>query len=204
MTAHRIANKTVSAYILNGSDRLLRLERRALMFLMAWLIVLVLLNVVTRQLRMPLYWVDEACVYSVVWLTFIGASAMTRLKMDFAVTMLTDKLPTKAQALSKVAASCLVFAFGLAMLTMCWLWMDPIGIAKAGFDARVFSGATFNFLYSEKTQTLNWPVWLVQLIMPIFSATFTLHALANLIEESGLQACRTHHEFQLAAIDGVN
>jgi hypothetical protein len=47
-----------------------------------------MLNVVTRYSGVPLYWVDEASVYCVVWLTFIGASAMTRLRLDFAVTLL--------------------------------------------------------------------------------------------------------------------
>lgn len=189
---------------LDTSDCILKVERWALMFLMGWLLVLVLLNVVTRQLRIPLYWVDEACIYSVVWLSFIGASAMTRLKMDFAVALLTEKLSGKLKKIMQSAAATLVLLFGLAMLGMCWLWMDPIGIAKAGFDARVFSGNTFNFLYSERTQTLDWPTWLVQIIMPLFSLTFTLHALANLIEDLGLRPSRIHSEFKLANVDGVN
>ena len=43
-------------------------------------------------LYFPIYWIDEFAVYSVVWLTFIGASAMTRLRLDFAVTMMTERL----------------------------------------------------------------------------------------------------------------
>jgi len=201
-TQHRL--HSVCSTLQNTSDRLLRLECRALTVLLGWLLLLILLNVVTRSISLPLYWVDEAAVYSVVWLTFVGASAMTRLRMDFSVTMLSDKLTTKSAKLAKCISTAFVFLFGLAMVAMCWLWMDPVGIAKAGFDARVFSGETFNFLYTERTQTLNWPTWLLQLILPIFSLTFSLHALANLLEDLGLVEKREHTEFQMANAEAVN
>lgn len=195
---------SVCSMLQNTSDRLLRLECRALTVLLGWLLLLILLNVVTRGISLPLYWVDEAAVYSVVWLTFVGASAMTRLRMDFSVTMLSDKLTTKSAKLAKCISTGFVFLFGLAMVAMCWLWMDPVGIAKAGFDARVFSGETFNFLYTERTQTLNWPTWLLQLILPIFSLTFSVHALANLLEDLGWVERREHTEFQMASAEAVN
>ena len=66
---------------------------------------------------------------------------------------------------------------------MCWLWMDPVGLARAGFDARKFAGETFNFLYTERTQTLNWPTWVVYLTLPIFAVSMTIHGLANLLED---------------------
>jgi TRAP-type C4-dicarboxylate transport system permease small subunit len=191
-------------WVLDASDMLLALEKRVLMFLMGWELLLILLNVVTRYGGVPLYWVDEAAVYSVVWLTFIGASAMTRLRMDFAVTLLTDKLGARTAKAAKCLSTLLVLSFGLAMVAMCWLWMDPVGIARAGFDARAYSGESFNFLYSERTQTLNWPVWVVQLVLPIFALTFSLHALANLVEDLGLQPQRDHSGAGLANADAVN
>ena len=91
--------------VLDASDIVLRLERHLLTGLMGLLMALVMLNVVTRYGGFPLYWVDEASVYCVVWLTFVGASAMTRLRLDFAVTLLTDKLGVKAVRIAKAAAS---------------------------------------------------------------------------------------------------
>ena len=106
------------------------------------LTALILVNVVTRYTGFPIYWVDESAVYSVVWLTFIGASAMTRLRLDFAVTLLTDKLGARGPSASprSIATLAGVLLFGLALLAMCWLWMDPVGIARAGFDAKEFAG----------------------------------------------------------------
>ncbi len=172
-----------------------------LMFLLSGLI---LLNVVTRYTGMPIYWIDESAVYSVVWLTFIGASAMTRLRLDFAVTMLTERLPEGQQKIAKMIATGLVVIFGVALAVMCWLWMDPLGLAKAGFDAREFAGQTFNFLYTERTQTLNWPTWVLYLILPLFAVTMTVHGLANLVEDMEIVPRAKLKGFVLSDVDGVN
>lgn len=190
--------------VLDASDALLRVERWLLTFAMSFLTALILLNVVTRYSGMPLYWVDEAAVYTVVWLTFIGASVMTRLRMDFAVTMLTDKLSTRNAQRAKVIATAGVLFFSVALLAMCWLWMDPIGIASKGFDAKEYAAESFNFLYTEHTQTLEWPVWVLQLIMPIFALCMTLHALANLLEDLHLAPKRQHPGFTATNADAVN
>ncbi|MCZ2498834.1 TRAP transporter small permease subunit [Xylophilus sp. Kf1] len=191
-------------WVLNASDALLRLERWLLTFLMALLTALILLNVVTRYSGFPLYWVDEASVYAVVWLTFVGASAMTRLRLDFAVTMVTDKLGEKNARIARVVATGGVLMFALALLAMCWIWMDPVGIARKGFDAREYAAESFNFLYTERTQTLEWPVWVLQLIMPIFALCMSLHALANLLEDLRLAPRRKHSAFSAANPEAVN
>ncbi|ODT46746.1 MAG: C4-dicarboxylate ABC transporter permease [Methylobacterium sp. SCN 67-24] len=168
------------------SGRWLRLEHRAIQGLMFLLSVLILLNVATRYAGRPIYWIDESAVYSVVWLTFIGASAMTRMRLDFAVTMLTERFSERGAAIFRIIATLGVLLFGIGLLVMCWLWLDPVGIAQAGFDAREYAGQSFNFIYTERTQTLNWPTWVIYLIMPLFALSMSLHALANLFEDLGL------------------
>jgi TRAP-type C4-dicarboxylate transport system permease small subunit len=171
--------------VVAASSALLAAERAAIMALMMLLAGLVLLNVVTRYAGRPIYWVDEACVYAIVWLTFIGASTMTRMRLDFAVGMLTEQLSPQGQALAKRIATFAVVVFALLLGWMCWLWLDPVGIAGAGFDAKKFAGQSFNFIYTERTQTLGWPNWVFYLIMPIFAACLLVHALANLLEDLG-------------------
>lgn len=186
------------------SAGLLAIERLAIMGFMGLLAGLILLNVVTRYSGVPIYWIDESSVYSVVWLTFIGASAMTRLRLDFAVSMLTERLSERWRKVAKVIATGMVVTFGVALAAMCWLWMDPPGIAAAGFDARAFAGETFNFLYTERTQTLNWPTWVLYMILPIFAVSMTVHGLANLVEDIGLVPPAPIRGFVLSDIDGVN
>ena len=70
-------------------------------------------------------------------------------------------------------------AFGLLLIWFCWTWFDPVNLWSAGFDTRTFQGATFNFIYAEPTTTLGIrKVWL-WLIIPVFAAGFTLHAVSN-------------------------
>ncbi len=188
-------------WLQQASAAILRVERVALMLLMGALTLTILLNVVTRYSGVPIYWVDEAAVYLVVWLCFVGASAMTRLRLDFAVTLLTDYLGERMARRVKALATAGVLIFGLAMLAMCWLWMDPLGIARYGFDAREYAAESFNFLYTERTQTLNWPTWLVQLILPLFALGFSTHAAANLVEDLGLQPRATIAGFDLGSAE---
>lgn len=168
------------------SERLLLLERYAVAVLMTLLSGAILLNVATRYLGAPIYWIDEFAVYCMVWLTFFGASAMTRLRLDFAVTMMTERLSQRMRDLCRVLATGMVMVFSLSLVAMCWLWLDPVGIASAGFDARVFSGSTFNFVYTERTQTLNWPTWVLYMILPVFALSVTIHGLANMLEDMGV------------------
>jgi TRAP-type C4-dicarboxylate transport system permease small subunit len=186
------------------SGRLLAAERVLVAGLMVLLTGLILLNVVTRYTRIPLYWIDEAAVYSVVFLTFIGASAMTRLRMDFAVTILTERFPERWVRIAKVISTCIVLLFGFLLIWMCALWLDPVGIARAGFDARKFSGETFNFIYTERTQTLNWPLWKLYMIMPLFAICMTIHSVANLLEDLGIASREQNTGFLQSNLEGIN
>jgi len=190
--------------IVGASRALLAFERVALMGLMYLLTGLILVNVVTRYSHFPIYWIDESAVYCVVWLTFIGASAMTRLRLDFAVTMLTERLSPRRQKIAKIISTGLVVVFGIALVVTCMLWMDPIGLALAGFDGRKLAAETFNFLYTEHTQTLNWPTWVVYLTLPIFAVSMTVHGLANLLEDLDLVPRTPPKGFELSELDGVN
>lgn len=169
---------------------------------MALLLGLILINVITRYAGAPLYWVDEAAVYSTVWLTFIGGSALTRLRLDFAVTLLSERLSQRHAERLQMLATFIAFLFSLSLVVMCWNWMDPLGIAAAGFDAREYASESFNFLYTEHTQTLNWPTWIVSLVVPLFAVTMSLHTAANLVEEMGLVPKKARAGF--SAAEGVN
>ena len=186
------------------SARLLAAERVAVAGLMFLLTGLILLNVVTRYTGVALYWVDESAIYSVVFLTFIGASAMTRLRLDFAVTMLTERFSARGVRIAKVMATTVVLMFGMTLLWLCVLWLDPVGMAGAGFDARELAARTFNFIYTERTQTLNWPVWALYMIMPVFALSMTIHSAANLLEDLEVVPRVSQANFLGSGMEGVN
>ena len=184
-------------FVLWLSAKLLMAERFAVAGFMFLLTGLILLNVVTRYAGVSLYWVDESAVYSVVFLTFIGASAMTRLRLDFAVTLLTERFSARGVRIAKVMATTIV-------LRLCALWLDPVGMARADFDARELAAKTFNFIYTERTQTLGWPVWPLYSIMPAFALSMTVHSAANLLEDLELVPRVSEAAFLGSGIQGVN
>ena len=186
------------------SAKLLAVERFAVAGFMFLLTGLILLNVVTRYTGIPLYWVDESAVYSVVFLTFIGASAMSRLRLDFAVTMLTERFSARGVLIAKAMASAIVLLFGITLLWLCVLWLDPVGMARAGFDARELAAKTFNFIYTERTQTLNWPVWALYMIMPVFALSMVVHSAANLLEDLELVPRVSQAAFLRSSMQGLS
>ena len=190
--------------VLALSSGLLALERVAVIGIMGLVCILILLNVVTRYSGTPIYWIDESAIYAVVWLSFIGASAMTRLRLDFSVGMLTERLPPTGVKVARAIATAFTVLFGLMLSYMCWLWMDPVGIAAAGFDAKTFAGESFNFFYTEHTQTLNWPTWAVSLVIPLFAVSITIHGLANLVEDLEFVPRRVYRGFPMANAEAAS
>lgn len=168
-----------------ASDRLAAIERALLIASVAAILGLILLNVLTRTANAALYWVDETAVFFMVFATFIGASLMVRKRMDFAVTLLIDRLPEPSRRWMQVVVATLTLGFALLMVVLCWRWFDLPTLARLGFDEPTFFRETFNNIYREKTMTTGTlKVWFL-LIMPWFALTITVHSLANLIEDVG-------------------
>ncbi len=183
------------------SQALLRAEKFLAGIFMTALLALILINVATRFAKVPIYWIDEASVFSMIWLGFIGASVMTRLRIDFAVTLLSDHLSPAWVARLRALATAVSLTFAVGFAVVCWMWLDPLGIASHGFDAQAYAAETFNFLYTERTQTLEWPTWIVNLILPIFALTLIIHNAANLLEDLGI--ARKREQASLTSAEGA-
>lgn len=158
-----------------------RVEMSAAAVLAVGVTLLILLNVVTRSLNNALFWVDEAAIYTMVWMTFLGASAAIHYRQQVAITILTDVLSPPFKRVAAKLVDALVFVFALAMLYFCWRWYLPLDILRAGFDPMAFQGATFNFIYAEPTSTIGIQKWIIWMVVPIFSIGMFLHALAHLL-----------------------
>ncbi len=164
------------------SGAVLLAERWGLILLSAAVTGLILLNVVTRAADNAIYWVDEAAIYAMVWLVMIGASAIVRLRRGISVTILEDVLPDRARRLTGILVDAVVLVLAATLIWTSILWYDPAALIASGFDLAAFSGATFNFIYQEPTNTLGFPKYLIWLVMPITAITMTIHASTNLYE----------------------
>ncbi|MEM0907762.1 MAG: TRAP transporter small permease subunit [Pseudomonadota bacterium] len=152
---------------------------------------LILTNVVTRSAAMAIYWIDEAAIYVMIWMTFLAASAAIRTRGGASVTLLAEVVPQRAQRWLRLYVDVVVFIFACAMITFFFWWFDPITLSAMGFDTEAFQGATFNFVYAEPTVTLGIKKAWIWLVMGIFALGACLHATSNLYDSIKGQAAPT-------------
>lgn len=168
-----------------ASDIVARIDRIAMMFLVAAMVLLVLVNVGTRFFGVTLSWADELAVYFMILTGFVGASLMLRLRTDPAVTLLHEFLPARYVRILRIAIAAIALVFGMLLIWMCWIWFDLPSLIAVDFDIRRFEGRTFNFIYTEMTPVMGLPAIIFFAIVPWFAVTLSIHALTNLLEETG-------------------
>lgn len=141
--------------------------------------LLILLNVVTRAFDQSIYWIDEAAIYAMAWMTFLAASSGIHYGHSVAVSLLVDFVPAKTARLIEMGADACVFVFAVAMLFCCWRWYRPDALIAAGFELTAFQENTLNFIYAEPTTLGINKAW-IWLVMWVFSIGVLLHSTANL------------------------
>ena len=172
-------------WVQSVSNTILRVEKLALIGLTAALALLILLNIVTRAAGAAIFWVDELAVYTMIWMAFVGASVMLRMRLGVAVTLVTDLLPGPANRAVMRLVDAVLLLFAVTLLVLSWQWYDPVELARTGFDFDQFAQNTFKFIYTEPTNTIGIHKAWVWLAVPLVAVTMTIHALANLIEGPG-------------------
>ena len=144
--------------------------------------LLILLNVVTRSLRMAIYWVDELAIYSMVVMTFLAASAAIERREAIAITLIVDAVRPALQRALWLFVDVVTLICAIFLLYVCWVWFRPEVLWQVGFDFRAFQRQTFIFTYAEPTSTLGVRKFWFWLVVPVFAAGLFLHGLSNLIK----------------------
>jgi TRAP-type C4-dicarboxylate transport system permease small subunit len=162
------------------SFHLARLELRCAGVMLAVILCLLIFNIFTRVLGQAQYWVDEAAITVMVWMTFFAASACLQARSNIAMTLVQDIVPDLLKSVMSVVVDIFMLIFVFVFLVMVWKWFDLPGLYSNHWDIMAFSANTFNFIYEEPTQTLGVRKFWVWLILPIFSFTSVLHCLACL------------------------
>ncbi|MCB1754875.1 MAG: TRAP transporter small permease subunit [Gammaproteobacteria bacterium] len=172
---------STSQGVLQGlSRRLAQLELTLAGVALSGVLLLLLLNVLTRAIGQAFFWTDELAVSLMVWMAFLAASASIHHGSNIAVSIVSEFLPPKLRFWLAILVNTLVLGFFLILLWLCWRWFDLPGLAAAGWDSTTFASETFNFIYSEPTQTLGLGKIWFWLVVPWFALGGSLHALAQL------------------------
>jgi len=170
------------AWLSRVSNSILKVEKFVVTALVAVLLLLILLNIVTRAAGAAIFWVDELAIYTMIWMALLGASAMVRLRHGVSVTLVTDLLPAPVRRGIARLVDALMLGFALALAILSWLWYEPIALIQSGFDFDVFAENTFKFIYSEPTNTIGIRKFWIWLAVPLMAINMSIHAVTNLIE----------------------
>ncbi|MFC3169606.1 TRAP transporter small permease [Paracoccus fontiphilus] len=147
--------------------------------LVAAILFLLLANVVSRMAGRPLIWTDELAVHLMVVLALVGASLVIAMKGHMAIGVLPDRFGTRGRVRLALLADLSVLAFLLVLAAILWRWFDLPGLVRAGSGAAL-AEQSFNFIYTDPTNTLGLrKVWF-WLALPLTCATALIHCIAAL------------------------
>ncbi|GAA5088743.1 TRAP transporter small permease [Paenalcaligenes hermetiae] len=162
------------------SQRLARTELFVAGSFMAFIFLLLIINIITRLNNIPIYWIDEAAVTAMVWMALLAAAAGIHYRTTIAMTLLKDRLSQSAQYRLDLCVDTLLMLFFAVFLALLIMIFEPYQlIVKHRLDWAAFSSTEFNFVYEEPTMTLGIKKFWTWLILPIFAVSGFIHSLAN-------------------------
>ncbi len=172
--------------LLPGLSRaVMRAETAVGGLLVAAILGLMLANAASRSLGRPLVWTDELAVHLMVVLAFLGGSLAVAARAHMTIGLVPDVLRPRARAGLAAATDALVVGFLGVMAVVVWRWLDLPGLIRAGSGAAL-GAETFNFVWTDPTQTLGIRKIWFWLAIPLSCLTALIHALAALAEDLAL------------------
>lgn len=144
-------------------------EKYAVMVLAGAITLVLFANVVYRYfLNAPLYWANEASIYMMSWLTFLGGSLGLKYKSQAAITFVVDSLSVKNKRLLGIATHILMLLFLGYLLYISYHWI-------------------FN-LSGNVSTSMRIPMWIPYSAVPVgltFAFIHMLNHLTRLLRGSG-------------------
>lgn len=117
---------------------------------MMGLTVVVLLQVISRHMEVPLTWSDELARFLLIWLTFSGAALAIDYKMHLSVNFLVELTSQSIQKYIKYFAYIVIIFFQMILVIF-------------GFKLSLIS-------IDNLSPTMQWSIGLVYLVLPATSA----------------------------------
>ncbi|MBQ0931822.1 TRAP transporter small permease [Ideonella sp. 4Y16] len=125
-------------------NALMRLNRGALVLLLAAMAVIIFANVVLRYTTSEsIEWAEEVARYLMVWLTFLGAGPVLRYGGHIAVENLQDALPPRAAVALRALIASMLFAFFGFMV-----WFGLLYVERAQYQMTPTTQISMSWVYA--------------------------------------------------------
>jgi TRAP-type C4-dicarboxylate transport system permease small subunit len=139
-----------------------RLERWMLIGLLAVMMVLGLLQIISRfVIKAPITWSEAMLMYMFIWFSFIGASLAVKELAHFEVEIFMIHLPVKMQKFVAILVNVMIFAFALFV------------ISRGSFLVKLNQRQ----MMAMMPFTMSWPY----LVLPLSGACMAIHSLKHIL-----------------------
>jgi TRAP-type C4-dicarboxylate transport system permease small subunit len=98
------------------ADKIEKFQLGAGIILLTIFLIAVLAQVFSRYIGVTAVWTEEVAMYSFIWATFMGASAMVNQDAHFAFTFLGEKLEGKKGEILKIITKTIMLLFAIGMI----------------------------------------------------------------------------------------
>lgn len=125
-------------------NALMRVNRGALVLLLAAMAIIIFANVVLRYTTSEsIEWAEEVARYLMVWLTFLGAGPVLRYGGHIAVDNLQDALPHRAAVALRGLIALILFSFFGFMV-----WFGVLYVQRAQFQMTPTTQISMAWVYA--------------------------------------------------------
>ncbi|MBM7713232.1 C4-dicarboxylate transporter DctQ subunit [Bacillus thermophilus] len=138
-------------------------EKLASILLIAAMTVVLFISVIFRYfLNAPLFWANEASIFMMAWLTFIGGSLGLKYKSQASITFLVDRFSEKGRKILFIMTHIIILIALAFLLYLSYQW--------------VFT------LSPQKSSSMRLPMWLPYLSVPVGLTFAFIHLLDYFID----------------------
>ncbi len=167
--------------LISISNKLARLESLAARCMVVLVLLLIVVNIVTRYTGIPVYWIDELAIYAMIWMVFITLPSLVAQRKNISVNIIVDLFGSGPEKLLRLLSDSIILITSGLMLYFSISWFDPINLLRVNMDINQFSISTFNYIYQEPTNTLAFNKFIVWSVIPVSFLLCVLHGFINMI-----------------------
>ncbi|MBD8006565.1 TRAP transporter small permease [Bacillus norwichensis] len=140
-----------------------RIEKIVSISLMAAITLVLFIAVVYRYfLNAPLFWANEASIFMMTWLTFLGGSLGLKYKSQASITFLIDRFSIKGKRILLIITHIIILAALALLLYLSYEWVLTLS--------------------PQKSSSMRIPMWIPYLSVPVGLTFAFIHLLDYIVD----------------------